>query len=86
MTYDDINVYLVPALRALYNTAYIADAIKLEKELHRTEWNNYYTGLGLEEPISKEYKQELQALAGPHAKTILEVIKIKRGLPRNSTD
>lgn len=55
--------------------------VRLDILLGSTEYRDYYKNPhDLDQPISEEFKILLQALAGPHGKTILKAYRIKRGL------
>jgi hypothetical protein len=86
MTWDDVTTYMVPAVKALYVSTTAADAMRLEALLHRDEYhaiNSYSEGVAVNKEIDPDYKAELLAIgaAGPHAKTVLKIILIRKGLP-----
>lgn len=84
MTYDECVTLLAPVLQRLYNSQTIGVARHLEREIGRDKDPNGYT-LGYCEssrmlPIDESYRQELIALAGPHGKTVLKVLKVRKGI------
>jgi len=88
MTTTDVTEYLLPAMLNLgYPNSY-KHALELERLLG---YDEYAQWVGYDEyaqwvrqptykPLSEEYKKQLIALAGPHGKTILKMIRINKGL------
>ena len=80
MTINEINDYLLPAMLNLgYKNSY-KHALELEKLLGRDEYKKFIENRLPDRSISEEYKKQLIALAGPHGKTILKMIRINKGL------
>jgi len=73
MTTDEVNDYLLPAMLNLGYQNLYKHALELEELLDSNEFRHI-------KPISEEYKKQLIALAGPHGKTILKMIRINKGL------
>lgn len=84
MTWLDVEKYLIPALKALYGSDRAEHAFRLERLLDRNEYREITTHTtSANKTIASSYKAELQNLskAGLHAKTILKIILIRKGLP-----
>jgi hypothetical protein len=84
MTIDELRKYLEPAMVTLYGYSSYINAGKLEELLATTEWSVGYVNCphGQELPISDELRTQLEAIisAGPHAMTIVKIIRIRKGL------
>jgi hypothetical protein len=87
MTYEEVVKYFIPALHNIYGSS-AGTARQLEGALGRGEdptgWGRGYHGpMNNSLPMCEEYKAELAALTGPHAKTMLKIIRIRKGLERS---
>ncbi len=82
MKVDEYVNLLMPTLRNLGMSETMWDAQKLERLLGRHDDPTGYTlgHVSLLQPINDSYRRELIALNGPHAKTVLKIIRIKKGL------
>lgn len=85
MTADEVNNYLNPALVAVFGRATIVAAEQLEALLDTKEYTiGYQEAFNTNDfrPMSVELRDQLIAIAnaGDHAKTIIKIIRIRKGL------
>lgn len=81
MTHADLCKYWIPAADSLFRDARTGGLFKLEKLLGSDEFTVYRGRRPYEDTSSTdEVKNLLVMLTGPHAKTVLQMYRIRRGL------